>query len=180
MNKLSTVAFGLVALVTTGACAASAMPAAAGPSHLAARSATERASRLSNVEVTAIDERARTFTVAVVLSAARLSELPGVGESVDLTYGGSPGALAATTVKSGKSNSSDRAATAGEVPRLSGVEVTAVDRRARSFTVAVVFSAAGLTELPAVGARVDVTYAEAPGGGPLKASNLDFSKSNVN
>ena len=115
----------------------------------------------------------------MVLSAARLGELPGVGETVDLTYGGAPGALAATTVKSGKSNSSDRTAAAADVPRLSGVEVTAVDRRARSFTVAVVFSAAGLTELPAVGTRVDVTYAEGSDGGPLRVSNLNLSKSNI-
>ena len=92
-------------------------------------------------------------------------------------------AMAATTVKSSKSNASDRAAADQAVPKQMTGKVTAVNTQAKTFTVmakgkAVVFSAANLSTLPTVGAVVDITYAETPGGGPLKSINLNSSRSN--
>src|SRR5688572_10370475 len=79
---------------------------------------------------------------------------------------------AATTVKSSKSNSSDRAGT------VSG-KVTAVDEGNKTFTLTVVMSGANLSRLPAVGDVVDVAFTSTPDG-PMMAANLNFSKSNVN
>jgi len=94
-------------------------------------------------------------------------------------------ATAATTVKSSKSNSSDRALVIKHAPKRMTGKVTEVDGRTRTFTIlangkAVVFSAADLGKLPKVGEIVDVTYEVTPGGGPFKTSNLNLSKSNVN
>jgi hypothetical protein len=88
--------------------------------------------------------------------------------------------MAATTARSAPGDPSERVAIHRASPTLPNAEMTEVDEEARTFTVAVVFSAADLEKLPAVGSYIDVTYAEAPGGGPLRASNLDLSKSNVN
>ena len=60
-------------------------------------------------------------------------------------------------------------------------KVTEVNNQANTITLAVVFSAAKLSKLPTVGQIVDITYIEPPGGGgPLEASNLNLSKSNIN
>lgn len=181
MDRLPTLAVAFAALTSIGVSTLAASAVRSAPSHSPERVAVRQApSRLSNAEVTAANARTRTFTVAVAFSATTLSELPAVGAIVDVSYSGPPDALAATTVRSGKSNASDRAATAEGSLRLSGVEVTEVDRRAKRFTVAVELSVAEPSALPAVGTIVDVTYAEPPGGGPLQASNLNSSKSNVN
>ena len=91
-------------------------------------------------------------------------------------------AAAANTVKSSKSNSSDRGKPTKD--QMTG-KVIEVNSQAKTFTVtaqgkAVVFSGAKLSKLPVVGEIVDITYTETPDGGPLKASNLNSSRSNVN
>ncbi len=63
-------------------------------------------------------------------------------------------------------------------------KVTQVDEKANTFTVtlngqAVTFSAATLPSLPIVGQIIDITYTQTPGG-PMEATNLNLSKSNVN
>lgn len=179
MTRLPTLTVAVAALASIAALPMSASAARPPASHSSERVAVPQPPRLPNARVTEADARARTFTVAVTFSATTLSELPAVGAIVDVTYSGSPGALAATTVKSGKSNASERAAASEGPLRLSGVEVTEVDRRAKSFTVAVELAVADPRDLPAVGALVDVTYVEPPGGGPRRASNLNLSKSNV-
>ncbi len=64
--------------------------------------------------------------------------------------------------------------------------VTKVDAAAKTFTVLpsnsgkeVTFNGADLKALPTVGQLVDVSYTQT-GGGLLKASNLNLSKSNIN
>jgi hypothetical protein len=153
-------------------------------------------------KVTEVTNQARTFTVAVVFSAAKLNILPTVNEIIDVTYTVSPGggAMVATTIKGSKSNGSYRVATAGPTtavvstsssdpdgvatqqvsPRLSQGRVLEVNNRARTFTIAVVFSGANLRQLPTVGQVVDVTYSESVNGAPARASNLNLSKSNIN
>jgi hypothetical protein len=59
-------------------------------------------------------------------------------------------------------------------------QVTEVNSRARTFTLAVRVSGAALRQLPKVGDKVDITYTGTSGGGPLEASNLNLSKSNIN
>ena len=92
-------------------------------------------------------------------------------------------AAAATTVKSSKSNSSDRlAADIAAAKQMTG-KVTGVDIQAKTFTVmakgkSVVFSAAKLNKLPTVGEMVDISYTETPGG-PMEAINLNSSRSNI-
>lgn len=85
-----------------------------------------------------------------------------------------------TNVKSSKSNGSDRVANDNASARLLNGKVTEVNDQARTFTVAIVFSAAKLSNLPTVGQVVDISYTENPDGGQLKASNLNLSKSNIN
>lgn len=92
-------------------------------------------------------------------------------------------ATAATTVKSSKSNSSDRVAADQASPKLLTGKVTAVNSQAKTFTVmaqgkAVVFSAAKLSKLPTVGEIIDITYTENPGG-PMESINLNSSRSNI-
>ena len=92
-------------------------------------------------------------------------------------------ATAATTIKSSKSNASDRVAADQATPKQMTGKVTAVNNQAKTFTVmakgkAVVFSAAKLSKLPTVGEIVDITYTETPGG-PLESINLNSSRSNI-
>jgi hypothetical protein len=93
-------------------------------------------------------------------------------------------AIAATTIKSSKSNTSDRAAADQAASKQMTGKVTEVNSQAKTFTVmakgkAVVFSAAKLGKLPRLGEIVDITYTETPGGGPLESSNLNSSRSNT-
>jgi hypothetical protein len=62
---------------------------------------------------------------------------------------------------------------------LSG-EVVEVNNQANTFTVAFVFSGAKLSKLPSVGEIIVISYIVPPGGGPMEASNLNLSKSNIN
>lgn len=91
-------------------------------------------------------------------------------------------AVAATSVRSSKSNSSDRMMDKSSPKLLTG-KVAAVDRRAKTFSVIAngkefVFSAGMLSKLPAVGQNVDVSYAQSPDG-QMNAINLNSSKSGV-
>lgn len=134
-----------------------------------------------NAKVTEVNDQANTFTVEVDLSAAKLNEFPTVGASIAIDYTVTPGGLVATSVKSSKSNSNDRVATDKASPRLLNGKVTDANKQANTFTVALVFSAAKLSMLPTVGKFIDFTYnPDTPGGGPMYANNLNFSKSNVN
>lgn len=92
-------------------------------------------------------------------------------------------ATAATSVKSSKSNSSDRVAVDKASPKLLTGKVTEVNNQAKTFTVmakgkAVVFSASKLSKLPTVGEVIDITYTETPGG-PMESINLNSSRSNI-
>ena len=63
-------------------------------------------------------------------------------------------------------------------------KVMEVNRQTKTFTVTakgktVVFSGANLPNLPKVGQIVDITYARAPGGGPLTSITFNESRSNV-
>ncbi len=152
-----------------------------GKSNSSFRVAVDRTSlRLLKAEVTEVNDQAVTFAAAVEFSAAALSELPKVGEIIDITYSETPGGLRATTVRSGKSNSSERVAVDRTSLRLLKAEVTEVNDQAVTFAATVEFSAAALSELPKVGEIIDITYSETPDGGPLRAANLNFSKSNIN
>ena len=82
----------------------------------------------------------------------------------------------ATTVKSSKSNASERLARSQKV--ITG-KVTKVNAKGKTFAVEVVFSAAKLRELPTAGEIFEITYTQTPGG-PMEASNLNLSKSNIN
>lgn len=89
-------------------------------------------------------------------------------------------ATAETTVKSTKSNTSDRGKPTKE--QMTG-KVTEVNNQAKTFTVmakskTVVFSAAKLSKLPTVGEIVDITYTQTPGG-PMESINLNSSRSNI-
>ncbi len=62
-------------------------------------------------------------------------------------------------------------------------KVLEVNSQARTFTVtakgkAVVFSGSNLSTLPKVGQVVDITYTQAPGGGPMTARTFNESRSN--
>jgi len=92
-------------------------------------------------------------------------------------------ATAATTIKSTKSNTSERVAADQATPKQMTGKVTEVNNQAKTFTVmskgkAVVFSAAKLEALPKVDEIIDVTYTENPGGGPMEATTINNSKSN--
>lgn len=63
-------------------------------------------------------------------------------------------------------------------------KVMDVDSRAKTFTVmakgkTIVFSGANLSNLPKVGQIVDITYTQAPGGGPLTSITFNESRSNA-
>lgn len=139
------------------------------------------APRLLQGKVAEVDSQARIFAVAVVFSAAKLSALPTVGEIVDITYTQTPGGgpMEVTTIKGSKSNQNELMAADNASPKLKGT-VMEVNNRARTFTLAVVFSAAKLSKDPTVGQVVDVTYTESANGAPARASNLNLSKSNIN
>ena len=116
-------------------------------------------------------EKLRTLTLAL----AALATLSVLATATTLQQESRP-----TTVKSAKSNGSERVAADNASAKLLKGKVTGVDNQAKTFTVAVTFSAAKLSKLPTVGQIVDITYTETPGGGPLEASNLNLSKSNIN
>jgi hypothetical protein len=64
-------------------------------------------------------------------------------------------------------------------------KVTKVDASAKTFTVIangkeVTFKASKLPALPKVGEIVSLTFADDGGPGPMEATNLNSSKSNVN
>ena len=69
-------------------------------------------------------------------------------------------------------------------PKLMTGKVTHVDAGAKTFTVTakgqqVTFNAAGVKSLPKVGEIIDITYTDGGGGGPLEATNLNSSRSNI-
>ena len=116
----------------------------------------------------------KSLTLALVLVA--LAVFPGLGVAQQK----SPPTdveTKTTTIKTSKSNGSERLAVSHQV--VTG-KVTQVSERNKTFAVEVTFSAAKLGKLPSVGQIVDITYTENPDGGPLEASNLNLSKSNIN
>jgi hypothetical protein len=143
---------------------------------------------------TVVSQSGNIFTVMangkqVTFSAAKLKELPKVGETIDITYTQPPGGpMEATTVKSSKSNSSEReAADKGAAvdkqqdtqERLTG---RVLSQQGKTFTVMsngkkVTFSGAMLKDLPKVGEIIDITYIQTPGG-PMEATTVKSSKSN--
>jgi len=139
-------------------------------------------SRSYRVAGTVINQSGNTFTVMadgkqLTFSGAKLKDVPRVGETIDVTYTQSPGGpMEATTVKSSKSNSSDR----GAADKLTG---RVLSQQGRNFTVmangkTVTFSGAKLKDLPKVGDIVDITYTQSPGG-PMEATTVKSSKSNT-
>jgi hypothetical protein len=191
MEKLRTLTLALAALATLSGLATAttlqqqsrATTVKSAKSNSSDRVAADSASpRLLKGKVTGVDTKARTFTLAVGFSAAKLSMLPTVREIIDITYTETPdgGPMEATTVKGSKSNSSERVAADNASPRLLGGEVTKVNNQAKTFIVQFSVSAAKLPKLPTVGQVVVITYTEDPDGGPMEASNLNLSKSNIN
>ena len=101
-------------------------------------------------------------------------------------------ALAILTMSAGLaiSQTTDRSAVGGASNRgkptkeqMTG-KVIEVNSQARTFTVTakgktVVFSGADLAALPKVGQVVDITYAQAPGGGPMTSITFNESRSNA-
>lgn len=134
-------------------------------------------------KVTEINAKYKTFAVAVTFSSEKMKgdfsrNTVRVGDTIDVTYTQTPGGpMEATTVSSSKSNSSERLA---DSPKLLRGKVTEINSQFKTFTVVVGFSAAKLSNLPTIGQVVDITYTEPVGGGPLEASNLNLSKSNIN
>ena len=91
-------------------------------------------------------------------------------------------ATAVATIKSTKSNASERVAADQATPKQMTGKVTEVNNQAKTFTVtskgkAVVFPAATLSKLPAIGQIVDITYTETPSG-ERKTTTVNTSKSN--
>lgn len=138
-------------------------------------------SNIYRVAGTVINQSGNTFTVMangkqLTFSAAKLKDVPRVGETIDITYTQSAGGpLEATTVKSSKSNSSER----GAADQLTG---RVLSQQGKTFTImangkTVTFSGAKLKDLPKVGDIVDITYTQTPGG-PLEATTVKSSKSN--
>lgn len=84
------------------------------PAPEAGKSGQQQQSTRRKMTGRVLSQQGRTFTVAsdgkeVTFSGAKLKELPKVGETVEITFAQTPGGpLEATTVKSSKSNSSDR------------------------------------------------------------------------
>ncbi|HMH51412.1 MAG TPA: hypothetical protein VK548_14340 [Candidatus Acidoferrum sp.] len=160
--------------------------------------------------VTHVDHAAKTFTVnangkAVTFGAANLATLPEVGATAEVTHQPSPGGMAqATTVKSSKSNTSERAGSAvppsmggGTLAPTTGMtygqragspsvvagKVTHVDPVAKTFTVdangkPVTFGAASIDQLPKLGTMVDVAYTWAGPPATPDATSVKSSKSN--
>lgn len=127
----------------------------------------------------------KLLTLALVLAVLAVFTGPGVAQQDDEQKGPtardettaaptSPAPQEATAVNNPKRKSSRVAANV-----MTG-KVTQVNEENKTFTVAVVISASNLSTLPAVGQVVDITYTAPPGGGPLEASNLNLSKSNIN
>lgn len=90
-------------------------------------------------------------------------------------------ATAQTTDRSAIPGTSNRGKPTKE--QMTG-KVMEVDSQARTFTVtakgkSVVFSSANLSKLPKVGQVVDITYTQAPGGGPLTSITFNESRSNA-
>jgi hypothetical protein len=87
MDKLPSPTWVLAALATLGAPEMAATTARSAPGDPSERVAIHRASpTLPNAEMTEVDEEARTFTVAVVFSAADLEKLPAVGRGPGLDH----------------------------------------------------------------------------------------------
>jgi uncharacterized protein YxeA len=103
-----------------------------------------------------------------------------LGVAVLATLGGLVTAKAASSVKSSKSNTSDRAA----VDKITG-KVLQVDQKARTFTLKAkgkeykfLFPKGGAQ--PKVGVVLEVTYTGALGGTePAQSINLNSSRSNI-
>jgi len=130
-------------------------------------------------KVTQVNAREKTFAVEVSFSAGSMKGdyTFKVGETIDVAYTQTPGGpMLATSVKSSKSNSSDRETTSAQV--MTG-KLTQVNAREKTFAIEVSFSAAKLGTFPALGQIVDVTYTKDPNGRALAASNLNSSKSNI-
>lgn len=121
----------------------------------------------------------KSLTQALVLAALAVFSGLTVAQTVAQKTRGqtkSPLPQEATTVKSSKSNLSERLATS---PRVITGKVPQVNAKGRIFAVEVVFSASKLEDLPKVGEIIDITYTQTPGG-PMEASNLNLSKNNIN
>ena len=90
-------------------------------------------------------------------------------------------ATAQTTDRSTISGTSNRGKPTKD--QMTG-KVMEVNSQAKTFTVTakgktVVFSGANLSKLPKVGQVVDITYTQAPGGGPLTSITFNESRSNA-
>ena len=135
-------------------------------------------SNIYRVKVTKVNERDKTLAVEVNFSVKKAAPLPKKEDQVDVTYTQAPpnGPLEATTIKSTKSNTSDRLR-AGQ-HRMTG-KVLGVNEKDKSFAVEVTFSAKTLSALPVVGKTYDITFTQTTPGGPLEAVNLNSSKSNA-
>lgn len=134
-------------------------------------------------KVAQVNLNEKTFAIDISFSAAKLGDLPKIGEIIETAYTKAPdGSLEATTVKSAKSNGSDRTArNIAPCQECVTGKVMRVNEKGKAFAIEVDFSAAKLTKLPGVGEIVDVTFTEAPGGGLIaETANLDLSKSNIN
>jgi hypothetical protein len=101
MKKLLTLTLALAVLATVSGLATAATTIKGSKSNVSYREA----------KVTEVNNQAKTFTVmtkgkAVVFSAAKLSKLPTVGESVDITYTQTTpgGPLEAINLNSSRSN----------------------------------------------------------------------------
>ena len=86
-------------------------------------------------------------------------------------------AIAATNAES-RSALSDRSTTDALSPKLLTGRVTEVNTQAKTFTVAVTFSADTLSKLPTVGQIIDVAYTKTPDG-RMAAATINNSKSNT-
>ena len=179
MKKLLTLTLALAVLATFSGLATAATNSP--ESNSSERVAVDKASlKLLKGKVTEVNSQANTFTLAVAFSAAELSKLPTAGEMIVISYIETPGGLAATSVKSSKSNLNERVAAGKASPNLLKGTVMEVSNQANTFTVAFVFSGAKLSKLPLVGEMIVISYILSPGGGPMEASNLNLSKSNIN
>ena len=128
-----------------------------------------------------------TTLVLVALSVfadaarARPSDPPASGAPATTAPSG---AQARATVKSSKSNSSDRAAVDQAARQSITGKVLKVDAAAKTFTILahgkeLIFSAAKLElPLPEIGAIIDISYTQSPGG-PMESISLNSSRSNV-
>ena len=98
-------------------------------------------------------------------------------------------ALAAGTGRSVAQQAAEKKPAAGEKsidkasPKLMTGKVIQVDENKKTFTVVAkgkqhTFLATNFKALPKIGEIIDVTYTETPGG-PMEATNLNSSKSNI-